>query len=159
MPIAVAACVRKLARDKQRSEQCGARLAERHSDGSCLGLSQWSTGGHEDYVYCDRYGEWQSGYRGSGSVLRQTVATQGLPVQVDSNGVASDTNNTLSPGSHTIQVVISGTDKFVESSASLTQTIYGLPTSITGFQRQQPERGRECELCEPAGGYREGCSW
>ena len=57
--------------------------------------------------------------------------TQGLPVQVNSNGVAIDTNNTLTPGSHTIQAVYLGTDKFVESSASLTQIIYGLPTSIT----------------------------
>ena len=57
--------------------------------------------------------------------------TQGLPVQVDSNGVATDTNNSLPPGSHTIQAVYLGTDKFVESSASLTQIIYGLPTSIT----------------------------
>ena len=57
--------------------------------------------------------------------------TQGLPVQVDSNGVATDTNNTLAPGSHTIQAFYLGTDKFVESSASLTQVIYGLPTSIT----------------------------
>jgi len=57
--------------------------------------------------------------------------TQGLPVQVNSNGVAIDTNNTLTPGSHTIQAFYLGTDKFVESSASLTQIIYGLPTSIT----------------------------
>ena len=57
--------------------------------------------------------------------------TQGLPVQVNSNGVAIDTNNTLTSGSHTIQAVYLGTDKFVESSASLTQNIYGLPTSIT----------------------------
>ena len=57
--------------------------------------------------------------------------TQGLPVQVNSNGVATDTNNSLTPGSHTIQAVYLGTDKFVESSASLTQIIYGLPTSIT----------------------------
>ena len=57
--------------------------------------------------------------------------TQGLPVPVDSNGVAIDTNNTLTPGSHTIQAVYLGTDKFVESSASLTQIIYGLPASIT----------------------------
>ncbi len=57
--------------------------------------------------------------------------TQGLPVQVNSNGVATDTNNTLTPGSHTIRADYLGTDKFLESSASLTQTIYGLPTSIT----------------------------
>ena len=57
--------------------------------------------------------------------------TQGLPVQVNSNGVAIDTNNTLTPGSHTIQAFYLGTDKFLESSASLTQNIYGLPTSIT----------------------------
>ncbi len=56
---------------------------------------------------------------------------QGLPVQVNSNGVAIDTNNSLTPGSHNIQAVYLGTDKFVESSASLTQIIYGLPTSIT----------------------------
>ena len=56
--------------------------------------------------------------------------TQGLPVQVNSNGVAIDTNNTLTPGSHTIQAVYLGTDKFVESSASLTQNIYGLAASI-----------------------------
>ena len=57
--------------------------------------------------------------------------TQGSPVQVNSNGVAIDTNNSLTSGSHTIQAIYLGTDKFVESSASLTQIIYGLPTSIT----------------------------
>lgn len=57
--------------------------------------------------------------------------TQGLPVPVNSNGVATDTNNTLNSGSHTIQAVYLGTDQFIESSASLTQIIYGLPNSIT----------------------------
>ena len=57
--------------------------------------------------------------------------TQGLPIQVNSNGVAIDTNNTLTSGSHTIQAVYLGTDQFVQSSASLTQNIYGLPASIT----------------------------
>ena len=57
--------------------------------------------------------------------------TQGSPVQVNANGVATDTNNSLTSGSHTIQAIYLGTDKFVESSASLTQIIYGLPTSIT----------------------------
>ena len=47
--------------------------------------------------------------------------------------MAIDTNNSLtSSGSpHTIQADYLGTDQFVESSASLTQIIYGLPTSIT----------------------------
>jgi YVTN family beta-propeller protein len=57
--------------------------------------------------------------------------TQGNPIPVDSNGVATDTNNTLSPGSHTIRADYQGTDKFLESSANLAQIIYGLPTSIT----------------------------
>ena len=60
---------RKLTRDEQPSESASARSAERDDDGSCFGRSQWSTGGHEDYVYRDRHREWQSGYRGSGSVL------------------------------------------------------------------------------------------
>ena len=57
--------------------------------------------------------------------------TQGPPIPVDSNGVATDTNNTLPLGSHTIQAVYLESDQFVESSASLIQIIYGLPTSIT----------------------------
>ena len=57
--------------------------------------------------------------------------TQGLPIQVNSNGVAIDTNNTLASGSHAIQAVYLGTDQFLESSASLTQEIFGLPTSVT----------------------------
>ncbi len=57
--------------------------------------------------------------------------TQGLPVQVDSNGVARDTDNSLTSGSHTIKAAYLGTDQFLASSASLTQSIYGLPTSIT----------------------------
>ena len=57
--------------------------------------------------------------------------TQDNPIPVDSNGVATYTNNKLSPGSHTIQAVYLGTDKFVESSASLTQIVYGSPASIT----------------------------
>ena len=59
----------ELSRDQQSSEIASARSAERDDDGSCFGRSQWSTGGHEDYVYRDRHREWQSGYRGSGSVL------------------------------------------------------------------------------------------
>ena len=61
----------------------------------------------------------------------QDGKTKGLPVQVNSNGVAIDTDNSLPSGSHTIQAIYLGTDKFVESSASLTQIIYGLPSSIT----------------------------
>ena len=75
---------------------------------------------------------------GSGSPVTEGLVqfsvdgkTQGSPVQVNSNGLAIDTNNTLTAGSHTIQAVYLGTDKFVESSASLTQIIYGLPASIT----------------------------
>ena len=56
--------------------------------------------------------------------------TQGLPVQVNSNGVATDTNNTLTPGVHTIQAFYLGTDKFLQSSANLIQKIYGLAASI-----------------------------
>ncbi|RSL18366.1 YVTN family beta-propeller protein [Edaphobacter aggregans] len=57
--------------------------------------------------------------------------TQGDPIPVNSNGVATDTNNTLTSGSHIIEAVYLGTDQFLENSASLTQIIYGLPTSIT----------------------------
>ena len=56
--------------------------------------------------------------------------TQGLPTEVDRNGRAEYTNNSLSSGSHTIQAVYLGTDQFLGSSASVTQNIHGLPASI-----------------------------
>ena len=60
----------------------------------------------------------------------QDGRTRGLPVQVNSSGVAIDTDNSLTSGSHTIQAFYLGTDNFVQSSASVTQIIYGLATSI-----------------------------
>jgi YVTN family beta-propeller protein len=57
--------------------------------------------------------------------------SQGLATEVNVIGNAVFTDNSLTSGSHTIQAVYLGTDKFLESSASLTQVIHGLPTLIT----------------------------
>ena len=55
--------------------------------------------------------------------------TQGFPIEVDFNGNARYTDNSLTSGSHTIQAAYLGTEEFSESSASLTQNIHGLPAA------------------------------
>ncbi len=85
--------------------------------------------------------------------------TQGLPIQVNSNGVAIDTNNSLTSGSHTIQAVYLGTDKFVGEFSQPDPEYLRSPDFDHCFQRQQPECGGKHELRESVGGYRQGRSW